>query len=664
MTENHKISNPFASFNASFMDDDVVLKYWTQPQVLFEQQAIGIDLTGNIPVVLMGGRGTGKTMLLKYMSNEIQIKQYIKEKSNARDFLQNDNYLAVYYRFDGPSLSNFNNRNVSDAAWDVIFKHYFELIIGQKYMLMLQNLKENGCLEIEVIDEEKLASRIFKLFSEGQTNRGNCNFAFLFEWLQNKQYEVDDFVNNAPLRCNIEFQSKPIPSGRLIFGIPKLLQESLLNFKYKNILVMFDEYENLTEHQQKIINTLIKHTKIPVSFRIGTRINGFKTYDTLNENEFLMEDADYRKILFEDILTSSKKEYKQLLKQIAEKRLNEEPILKRNGFTDIEQILESVTNESEALQIVTKSRNKPHIQEIKKNLEHKNAESMLPMLLYPENPLIEMLNLLLLRRNETPQRIVNMMTKYIKGENDEDYKKYKDLYSKNKLALLFQLVSLYRPQKKSYAGFDMFSMLSSGIIRNFLELCYQSFNLGLFFDSDRLLEEGKISIDHQTDGAVIRAGKFFENIERISTYGNEIKSLVWNLGAIFYSLQMDPRLKEPEPTYFSIDTTSLSEDERKVLGAAVQWSVLQKKEPMKSRSPIMPLRDVYVLNRILSPKFSLSHRTRGRPSESEFSSEDIHILIWGSEKDAKCAIKRLTGEKGKNRNQMELWDYGGFETGG
>jgi dephospho-CoA kinase len=656
MAENHKISNPFAGFNASLMDDDVILKYWTEPQ-----QAIGIDLTGNIPVVLMGGRGTGKTMLLKYMSNEIQVKRHIKEKSNTGDFLQNAKYLAVYYRFDGPSLSNFGNSNVPDAAWDVIFKHYFELIIGQKYILMLQNLKENGGLEIALIDEEKIVSSIFKLLSKGQMNRGNCNFAFLLEWLQSKQYEVDDFVNIAPLRRNIEFQSKPIPSGRLIFGIPKLLQESLLNFEHKNILIMLDEYENLNEHQQKIINTLIKHTTIPVSFRIGTRINGFKTYDTLNEGEFLTEDADYRKILFEYILTSSKKEYKQLLKKIADKRLNEVPILKRNGFTDIEKILESVTNESEALQIVNKSSSKPHIQEIKKILKQKNTESMLPTLLYPENPLIEMLNLLLLRRGETPERIGNMMKKYLESEKDENYKKYKDLYSKNKLALLFQLVSLYRPQKKSYAGFDMFAMLSSGIIRNFLELCYQSFNLGLFFDSDRLLGEGKISIGHQTDGAVIRAGKFFENVERIPTYGNEIKSLVQRLGAIFYSLQMDLRLKEPEPTYFSVGTTSLSEDDRKVLNAAVQWSVLQKKEPMKSRSPIMPLRDVYVLNRILAPKFSLSHRTRGRPSESEFSSEDIHLLIWGSEKDTNRAIRRLIGEK--HGDQMELWDYTGFKNG-
>ena len=664
MTENHKIKNPFAGFNASLMDEDDILKYWTEPQVLFELQAIGVDLTGSNPVVLMGGRGTGKTMLLKYMSNEIQIKQYIEKDLNVEEFLQSIEYLAIYYRFDGPSLSSFSNRNVPEVAWNVIFEHYFELIIGQKYMLMLQNLKKDGCLEIAPTDEEKIVSRIFELFSESPRDRDN-NFTVLFEWLQNKQHEVDEFVNMAALRRNIEFQSEPIiPSGKLIFGIPKLLEESLSNFKHKNILIMLDEYENLTEYQQKIINTLIKHTKRPVSFRIGTRINGFKTYDTLNENEFLMEDADYRKILFEDILTSSKKEYKQLLKKITEKRLKEVPILERNKFTDIAEILESVANESEALQIVNKSSSERHIQEMEKILKQKNAESMLPTLRYPENPLIEMLNLLLLRRGEAPEKIKNMMKKYLENETEsEGYKKYKDLYDKNKLALLFQLVSLYRPQKKSYAGFDMFAMLSSGIIRNFIELCYQSFNLGLFFDRNRLLDEGEISLKRQTEGAVIRADKFFQTIERIPTYGNKIKSLVQRLGAIFYSWQMDPRLKEPEPTYFSIDATSLFEEDRKILDAAVQWSVLQKKKPMKSRSPVMPQRDVYVLNRILAPKFSLSHRTRGRTSESEFSSNDIHILMCGSEDAADRVIRRLTGEKERHKDQMDLWDYEGFENG-
>ena len=81
-----------------------------------------------------------------------------------------------------------------------------------------------------------------------------------------------------------------------------MLQASLPDLQGKRFIILLDEYENLQENQQKIVNTLVKHTKLRVLFRIGTRLRGFRTNHTLIEEEFLMRDADYRKIRFEDIL--------------------------------------------------------------------------------------------------------------------------------------------------------------------------------------------------------------------------------------------------------------------------------------------------------------------------------------------------------------------------
>ena len=80
MRENERFENPFADFNANYMSDDSVLKYWVKPELLFELEAVGIDLVGRIPVVVQGGRGTGKTMLLRYLSYELQLKDYEKNK--------------------------------------------------------------------------------------------------------------------------------------------------------------------------------------------------------------------------------------------------------------------------------------------------------------------------------------------------------------------------------------------------------------------------------------------------------------------------------------------------------------------------------------------------------------------------------------------------------
>ncbi len=121
-----------------------------------------------------------------------------------------------------------------------------------------------------------------------------------------------------------------------------------------------------------------------------------------------------------------------------------------------------------------------------------------------------------------------------------------------------------------------------------------------------------IDFELQTKSANIRSEKFFKSIENIPEYGNEIKSLTQSLGAIFSSWYSDPRISEPEVTYFYVDKTTLSPKVKDVLDKAVQWSILQQKEPMRGKKPGSPLLDVYVLNHILSPKFSISYNTRGR----------------------------------------------------
>jgi len=677
MDENKNISlkNPFAGFNASLMDDDEIIKYWIQPQILFERQAVGVDLTGNIPVLLEGGRGTGKTMLLKFMSNEVQVKKYLSEHENGTNFLEDTSYIGVYYRFDGPSLSSFADRYAEDVIWETLFKHYFEIVIGQKYIAMVLNLKKHGCLSFDSNSEKNIVLDILRLINpDYDSKEENGTLESLTPLLQKMADKVFQFINELPLSKNLKFKSRPIiSSGKLIFGIPHVFAGRISKFRNKNIIILLDEYENLLSQQQKIVNTLIKHVKHPTTFRIGTRLHGFKTFDTLNKGEFLMEDADYRKILFEDILLSHDKKYKDLLKKVAKKRLESAPEFKESGLLDISEWLGNLSPVEEALNVVgnlqkenlniTKYKEMKHIKEIinefkKRNISEVEIDKLLPKLIYLKNPLIEMLNLLLLRRDYKTTDVVKLFVSYINDKKgNPEYKKYNELYNKNDMALLFQLISLYRPKQKMYAGFNAFSMLSSGIIRNFLELCYQSFNISLFSEGKELLKEKQIPFKNQTEGAEIRAEKFFETIERIPEYGNEIKSLVRSLGAVFSAWHKDPRLKEPEVTYFCVDKTSLSDEARRILDTAVQWSVLQEKVPMKGKTSAEPLLDVYALNHILAPYFKISYRLRGRIPQ--FYEEDIEKLMLVKKGRKESVIKRLSRLKDVGKNQPTLFDFGG-----
>ena len=668
------LTNPFAGFNASLMDDDEIIKYWIRPHILFGQQALGVDLTGIIPVIVMGGRGTGKTMLLKYLSNDVQIKKYASENGQCTEFLADSSYIGVYYRFDGPTLSSFKDRRIDQVAWDTIFTHYFEIVIGQKFIAMLINLKENNFLNLDSNREKNLVSEILNLIDqEYDVEVTGGTLQSINYVMQEKSKEVSEFINNTALCDNINFYSRPIISlGQLIFGIPKILAKIFSEFKDKDFIILLDEYENLLPQQQKIINTLIKHVQCPVTFRIGSRLYGLRTYDTLNEGEFLSEDADYRKIVFEDVLISHGKVYKDLLKEIARKRLETVPEFNRHKLINIESFLGNLTPTEEAIRIVFNGsfkegdigveihKKSKHIKEIinelkRRDFSDEDVGKILPKLIYPKNPLIEMLNLLLIRRDTEIVELVRMFSSFIDGDKSQDYVKYNELYIKNELGLLFQLISLYRPKQKMYAGFDVFSMLSSGITRNFLELCYQSFNFALFSEGETLLEKGEISFKNQTYGAEIRAEKFLENIERIPEYGSKIKSLVISLGAIFYAWHRDLRLREPEATYFCTDKEALSDDARNILQTAVRWSVLQQKKPMKGKKPYDRLLDVYALNHILAPYFTVSYRIRGRIPE--FSKNDIEYLLYGNQKEIEDTIKKLGRWTESDKKQLQLFDF-------
>lgn len=655
LSAEEKFSNPFADFNANYMSDEEILKYWVRPELIFELEAIGIDLVGKIPVVVQGGRGTGKTMLLRYLSYEPQIKHYETEQGSVEGFLEKSEYLGIYYRFDGPKLSSFANKNVEDVVWDTVFSNFVELVIGQKYLTLLNGLRQYKVLDMSKEIESSLCSDLSEtLFEKEHTDTLSGLKAIMIKL----QRDIERFTEKCTFRKVDFLPSEVVLRGSMLFEIPQIISKYFGELQNKNFILLLDEYENLTLSQQRILNTYIKHTQLPVTFRLGMRIKGFRTYETLNENEFLREGADFRKIPFENVLLAKSEEYGKLLKKIAQRRLELHPILNKSGFTDIELILGNTPSpklEAERLLSET-SIVKPHFRRARKLLKRSRRysgdqiEKIIEKISYPENPLIEMLNILLLIRGESPDNIITMMKRFIEGKkSSKEYLKYRDLYNKNKVALLFHLAHDCRKSKRYY-GLDAFCMLSSGIIRSFLELCYHTFNYAIFYEVDNLKGNGKIGWDSQHKGTLREATDFFDWIRSIPKFGANVTRFIDSLGALFRSLHYtDERISEPEPTYFNSEYDALSEGAKEVLDVAVMWSTLQQKEPMQPKETRDILPDVYVLNRILTPRYRISYRTRGR---TNIRPKDLEILLLGNEDDQKRIVRKYS----KEPYQLKLLD--------
>ena len=77
----------------------------------------------NRPCILQGGRGTGKTSVLRGLSYQ---GQYAILNKDLEKFDQNE-FIGLYYRVNTNHVHAFQGRGIDDADWSLLFAHYFNL---------------------------------------------------------------------------------------------------------------------------------------------------------------------------------------------------------------------------------------------------------------------------------------------------------------------------------------------------------------------------------------------------------------------------------------------------------------------------------------------------------------------------------------------------------
>lgn len=612
-------SNPFSGVNAVQLDTDLILEYWCNPFTynLFSEIKEE-DIYGDPNnIVLMGGRSTGKSMFLRYWSYEVQIKICQRDDITLHELIQKNKGVGFYFRIDGAKLKSFQGHGFSQEFWTSVFTHYFEIIVGRQYIEVLRYLEKEKTIDKKII-QQALIPKLCSLldFKEIDT------LEKVLDQFDLRIKEVELYLGNVPFYKN-EFKPKErgFASQSLSFEIPELLTSILPTFQSLNIILLLDEYENFLEYQQRVVNTLLRFTKPHIKFRIGMRLEGFRTFYMISEEDFIKEGREYRKVVFEEMVNKDSG-YQQFLIDICRKRLEAIPILKERGFTNIKSILCLSENlEEEAIEIAHSKPDKifefffkKFPKDFPKNIQKEDLEKVR----YPQNPLLELLNLIWLTRGVSAELTFKAMNDYLqKVPESKDGEKYRrDYIDKYKLTLTFLLCSIYR-RNKQYYSFNTFAFLSSGIVGHFIELCRRSFAAADWGDPDKLLNNGIILKKFQHQAATDFSNAEKQQIARIETYGGLISKFVENVGNIFRGFHLDFQMRYPETNQFAINVDSIQDENmRNTMKAAVRWTIIQRKPKMQRTGPSESLQDIYTLNRIFSPSFQISYRTRGGKSIS------------------------------------------------
>jgi len=600
------------------------------------------------PIIIFGGRGSGKTMILKSLTPEVVISRLdvdTFQKAKERGI----NFFGIYFRLKKGSLllydyhpivemgflktgleKNYelykkltekleNNQLDSEpiltaginAAWTISLNE-INLKILKTTLQNLKKLQNEHFINIDRTIEEEIVKRIMEKL-DPSTNSSIRTFNDLIKFINRELRKIEQYLQNLAIPYATPEANWCKTGIDFLDEIYEILTNQVDDLTNTHVYLLFDEFENLRPYQQTIINQWIK-TARNFTVKVASKFKGMYTNMT-QEGQALQDGEDYWSWRLDYNLFNKKerKLYQNLLLKIC------------SNLLDIE------------------------------NYEEKNIRKIL------DEPKLEL-----------PREVIDGEIKKIREAAGLEFlpEKLPEYRNKLELAAIFRLlrkrekVEGRKSRKKIYAGFETYTYLSSGIIRIFLNLVGMAFYKAE--DEGVNIKKGeKIPIEYQTWAAYVVSKAWLEKIPvNLEEYGERMYQFIVDLGDVFRErLLYHPT--EPETlTIRLVDPYNLTSSYllNSVFSYAIRESILyERKETssMKPKQATKPQPKEYVLNRIYSPILEISYRPRW-PRGSEFTTSELIGLLTPDKRDEiKRKLQRKQhGNMGREKEKTtSLFEY-------
>jgi hypothetical protein len=593
-TEEHQqLTTLFSSYRAEWLKTEL-FDVFTEP-TYFPQ------LRTHHPCFLVGGRGTGKTTALKCLSYEGQHALHSSGDFNPAAW----SFYGIYHRVNTNRVTAFKGPELPESTWIRLFSHYINLRLCGSIFEFL------GWYSRHTTNTEFLDADDLEEFASSINLNPTDSTAAMARALRLELLRFEALVNN--IGDAVDLPPLSIPGGP-IDALTGLLQTKS-EFAGRQVFFLIDEYENFEDYQQRVLNTLIKHAGEAYTFKIGVRELGFRQRSTLNENEQLVDPADYIRI---DIVDQIGERFEDFAASVCDRRMQKALPPQVSRLASIRDYFPEVTAEQEAILLGVEEQ-LPAIQD-KVRAASSRTHSVWFETLRP----LEQYVLNLLSATE-PGGISALIV-----EAKSNPTKWRQRYDNYRHAALFTIRRRKRGIRKHYAGWKVFCRLAAGNIRYLLELVDSS--LLLHLDESEALTS-PIPTSTQTKAAQETGRKNLRELEGLSVYGAKLTKLLLALGRVFQVMAENPEGHAPEVNQFylsakSSDSAETAEAEHKVaeiLRAAVMHLALLRISGSKLQDPADTREYDYTIHPVFAPFFGFSHR---RKRKMQLSAQDVLTLIY------------------------------------
>lgn len=567
-------NNPCSMVTANDMEPDEILTLFVGEYTNF------LTIKKHFDTLIEGQRGTGKTMVLRYLGFGTQLKEWIEKKNRLpEEFINNpNNYVGIYCRleqgvFDKSDLKNIEN----DERRERLFEHRLCLHCFACEDGILDTLKiVNSIRPVQPNDLRRLNALLAVLLQEKRIEE--CidleeTICFTKDTINTRIIEEDMHLGSlSPGGIPTAFNPYLTMSGQVV----PFLQFIKSVFKLPcPFFFMLDDFDVLSASQQMCVFRTASARKLEtVCFKYGIMSLGKKTNMAGTSRTYRAGD-DYDPVSLDWTDEGLQGDYRRAAETI---------ILRRLIAT------EWPTRDTSAL-FATWEHGRTIRGELRKEMF--DEWQRLPS-------------------KAKPKTAQNYWTKY--GN-----------------ARYFQKLSSLKTNHR-YAGFGEIIDISSGIYRQLLEICAGIIDKAL---ASGWTPKSPSPISSETQNETIReysdtmlntlsqtAGDTTELLTGdVSITSKHLVTLIESLSDLFY-FRLHSKSREPEIFCISIkDDIDANPFAKSILDVAVRESILHRRGsgyPSKTRGPRLP---TYILNRRLAPRRGLGIRMQGRIEMLSFGIE-------------------------------------------
>ena len=574
---------------------------WLNEQIfdLFTEPSYFPQLTASHPCFLEGGRGTGKTTALRSLSYQGQAALRYSDSGRSDKW----DYYGMYYRINTNRVRAFSGDEVTESQWIRMFGHYLNLEFCE---LLIQFLKWYGKHHSTAIAlDARALDPIATALGIGQVG-GIEDF---HDNLRISKLTFESTINNVASTFPLPLLSmQGVPVDLLVAEL-----KSTPQFADTSFFFLIDEYENLADYQQRVLNTLIKHCGDLYSFKVGVRELGFREKSTLNEFEVLTHPADFKLINISHELSVDNR-FSRFAADVCSQRLAE-VFGGGDKAPHLTKLLPEMSPEDEAELLGVVEAVKDTVDDLKRDPVNRSRFQSWLSSAHP-------LELFALSERAKVEQ-VPASDKLI--EVLDDPKTWAVHYDNYKYSYLFSIRRGKRGIRKYFAGWRVFCSLAGANIRYLLELVDQAIDRHLKGGND---PQGVISVKIQTEVAQITGQRNLRQLEGLSLNGAKLTRLLLGLGRVFQVMAEDPFGHTPEVNHFHLASASpgsaISQTVAPILHEAIMHLALQRYPASKLQAQTN-IRDFdYATHPIFSPFFGFSHR---RKRKIEITDQEILDLI-------------------------------------